>query len=224
MLDQMSPSQGEQTRKDALIHLCSGLQSLAHQAGQAQVSPAAQMITALEGLLRKLSAEPNHATPSVLNTIGSALDLLGRMNEPGLQNDLVTRAPARLLVVDDDALARRAVCYALQVAFGRPDSAENSRTALSLASQKHYDAIFLDVQMPDLDGFSLCSRIRQTTPNAETPVVFVTCQSDGESRAKALQAGGCDFISKPFLVSEITVKALSLVLRSRLKKLGVTTP
>jgi CheY-like chemotaxis protein len=81
-----------------------------------------------------------------------------------------------------------------------------------------YDVIFLDVQMPGMDGFELCSKIHEGGLNQKTPVVFVTCQSDFEARAKSTLAGGHDLMGKPFLTFEITVKALTLVLRGRLER------
>jgi DNA-binding response OmpR family regulator len=62
----------------------------------------------------------------------------------------------------------------------------------------------------------LCSRLRTLPSYAKTPVVFVTGLNDLESRANSTMSGGNDFIAKPFLFIELTVKALIHVLRSRL--------
>jgi CheY-like chemotaxis protein len=56
---------------------------------------------------------------------------------------------------------------------------------MALVSHISYDAIFLDVQMPGMDGFETCTKIHGTELNRETPVVFVTCQSDFDARAKS---------------------------------------
>jgi CheY-like chemotaxis protein len=92
---------------------------------------------------------------------------------------------------------------------------------LELAGQTAYDAVFLDVQMPGMDGFELCKRLHETERNREVPVVFITSQNDFEARAKSTDAGGCDLIGKPFLTFEVTLKALTLVLKSRLAKATV---
>jgi PleD family two-component response regulator len=68
-----------------------------------------------------------------------------------------------------------------------------------------------------MDGFELCSKIRQTQLNQATPVVFVTCQTDFDARAKSSLCGGNDFLTKPFLTFEITLKALTLALRARIR-------
>jgi CheY-like chemotaxis protein len=75
----------------------------------------------------------------------------------------------------------------------------------------------MDVQMPGMDGFEACSRIRQSGTNVSTPVVFVTGSKDPKSRARACSSGANDFVEKPFLTSEITLKALSFALRTRLQ-------
>ena len=85
-----------------------------------------------------------------------------------------------------------------------------------MALENAYDAIFLDVQMPGMDGFDLCSRIRQTSLNRATPVVFITIQSDFNARAKSTLVGGHDLIGKPFLTFEVALKALTQVIRYRL--------
>jgi CheY-like chemotaxis protein len=70
-----------------------------------------------------------------------------------------------------------------------------------------------------MDGFEVSSRIRDTVPNRATPVVFVTGQSDFDARAQMSRNGGNDLMGKPFLTSEITVKALTFALRGRLQQL-----
>jgi CheY-like chemotaxis protein len=113
-------------------------------------------------------------------------------------------------------VARRAISGTLQLAFGRPDSVEGGEAALQLAREKPFDLIFLDVQMPGMDGFAACSRIHQTRRNHLTPVVFVTSYDDLDSRAKAAACGGCGFVPKQVLASQLTLVALSFILRGRL--------
>ena len=107
---------------------------------------------------------------------------------------------------------------ALKKAFGQPDLAVDGETALFQSAGQAYDVIFLDVQLPGMDGFELCEKIRETGSNRNTPVVFVTGQSDFDARAKSALSGGNDLMGKPFLTFEITVKALTLALKGRLQK------
>jgi putative two-component system response regulator len=70
--------------------------------------------------------------------------------------------------------------------------------------------------MPNMDGFELCTRIRALPLNKLTPIIFVTSLTDFKSRAKSTLSGGNDLIAKPFMFIELSVKALTYVLRSRL--------
>jgi two-component system sensor histidine kinase BarA len=102
--------------------------------------------------------------------------------------------------------------------FEKPESVESGEAALALAKEKMFDAVFMDVEMPGMDGFAACLRIRQTEANRDTPVVFVTGHSDFKARSQSTISGGCDLIAKPFLPAEVRVKALTFVMRGRLHK------
>jgi two-component system OmpR family response regulator len=121
-------------------------------------------------------------------------------------------------------ISRHAVAVALKKAFNQPDLAANSEAALAQASMISYDAIFLDVLMPGMDGFELCSSIRKSSINRLTPIIFVTSQGDFEARTSSNICGGSDLIAKPFLTFEITVKALVFALRGRLEKQKAQAP
>jgi len=179
--------------------------------------PAYQLCAALEGLVRKLLQDSTRATPSALATVATAVDLLDDLCAPGLKADLAVNPPIRLLVVDDDLVARRALAGALQTVFEKPANAGDGEAALALAVGERYDVIFLDLQMPGMDGFETCSKIREAGCNQETPVVFVTGRTDYAARAEALRTPGTDLVEKPFLTAEINLKALTFALRGRLQ-------
>ena len=92
---------------------------------------------------------------------------------------------------------------------------EDPLIALAKLTKTPYDVIFLDVQMPGMTGFELCTKLRAMPLHAKTPVVFVTAMTDFQSRARSTLSGGNDLIGKPFLLMELAVKALSYVLRAK---------
>ncbi len=94
---------------------------------------------------------------------------------------------------------------------------------LRLVEESPFDLILLDVLMPGMDGFTTCTKIQQTAHNARTPVVFITSQSDTESRREGALVGGWGFIPKPFLAAEISLTVLTFALRGRLDKLRRTS-
>jgi CheY-like chemotaxis protein len=178
--------------------------------------PARLLASALKGLLRQLSTRASNLTPSALRTGAAAIDLLELLCDRSVRPDLLSEPPVRILVVDDDPITRGTLSSGLRKALTEPELAPDGKTALILVAQRSYDLILLDVEMPGLDGFEVCSKIHDTVKNCTTPVVFVTSHSDFDSRAKSALVGAHDLIGKPFLAFEITVKALTLVLRTRL--------
>lgn len=212
------------SRQKLLVELGEKIHHLKGIAGLQEVLPVWQLSAALEGLVKQLSDKDRNVTPSTLRTVASAIDLLETLSVPGIRADLLSNPPIRLLAVDDDALSRHAVSFALKKALNKPDLAENGEAAIALVSHIKYDAVFLDVQMPGMNGFDTCKKIHGTELNRNTPVVFVTCQSDFDARAKSILSGGIDLIGKPFLTFEITVKALTLALRGRLKPKTAEAP
>ena len=114
------------------------------------------------------------------------------------------------------AFSRRAVIGALEKANLKCVGVEDPNVALTMLSKNHFDLIFLDVDMPRLNGFELCARLRALPGYARTPVVFVTALTDFESRARSTLSGGNDLIAKPFLFIELAIKALTYVLKGQL--------
>jgi CheY-like chemotaxis protein len=189
-----------------------------------QLRPIWQVTCTLELLLQRLAEKSKDATPSVLRTVASALDLLADLAVPNVSPDLLIMPPLEILAVDDDPLCRRALVYALQKANLTPDIAEDGQQAVALAVKKPYDVVFMDIQMPEMDGLTACTKIHETNMNANTPVVFVTVQSDFHTRAQSNVIGGSDLIAKPFLIFELTVKAITFAARKRLKPAASLRP
>ena len=206
------------SRRRFLHDLGRELRRLKGETGLPELLPVWQMVCALEGLIRQLADKVNEVTPSTLRTVSGAVDLLAELCQPGLDAQLLTRRPVRLLAVDDDPICRHAIAFALKRALHAPDLASDGEAGLALAQEQAYDVIFLDVEMPGLDGFEVCTQIHQTALNRATPVVFVTGQSDFEARVQSTLSGGCDLIAKPFLTFELAVKALTLTMQNRLRQ------
>jgi putative two-component system response regulator len=113
--------------------------------------------------------------------------------------------------------------YGLEKARLAAVSFDNPQAAYGTLASDSFDLVFLDVDMPGMTGFELCTRLRALPKYKRTPVVFVTALTDFESRAQSTISGGNDLIAKPFLFVELAVKALLHVLRSRLLAAGRTT-
>lgn len=184
-------------------------------AGIAGLVQIAHMASAFEALLKELYEKPKNLNASSLRTIASAVDFLGFLFQNGTLPDRQEIPVSKVMVVDDEAISRRALVYALEKAKLKSVNVEDPREALQLLTEQEFDLIFLDVDMPVMNGYELCARLRSLPQHRKTPVVFVTSLNDFESRTSSMMAGGNDFIGKPFLFIELTVKALIHVLRNK---------
>ena len=214
-LQEFSRAQDDAARAPHLLELYRRVHALTGSAGIAGFTSIAQMASALEVLLKELHEKPKNINVSTLRTVAHSVDFISELfaaTEP----DPVEPPSSSILVVDDEILSRRAITYALEKAALKSVSVEDPSVALNLATENKYDLCFLDVQMPGMDGFELCTRIRATALNRTTPIIFVTSLTDFKSRAKSSLSGGTDLLAKPFMFIELSVKALTHVLRGRL--------
>ena len=194
-----------------LVHTLNG------NSGIAGLSLVAHMSSAVEALLKEIYEKPKNLNPSTTRTIAAAVDFLGVLFEKGTHPERQEIPASKILVVDDEAISRRAIVYALEKAKLKSVNVDDPQQALQLVTEGEYDLIFLDVDMPGMTGYELCAKLRALPHHKKTPVVFVTSLNDFENRTNSTMAGGNDFIGKPFLFIELTVKALIHVLKAKLQ-------
>jgi DNA-binding response OmpR family regulator len=225
-LQQLTRAADEAARLTSLQELYRQVHALAGNAGICGMHQISPMANAFEALLKELSEKPKGINASTLRTVALTVDFLGvlfgRAKTSDI-NDPFEVSEAKILVVDDEAISRRAVCFSLEKAGLQATAVEDPHSALQMATTKSFDLIFLDVSMPGMNGFELCTKLRALANYRQTPIIFVTSLSDFESRANSTLSGGNDLIAKPFLFIELTVKSLVHLLRSRLGSANQTT-
>jgi len=214
----------EAVRLKQLHELYRRIHALTGNAGIAGMFLIAQMADAFEVLLKELYEKPRNINASTLRTVANAVDFLGFLFDKGIHPERQEIGQANIVVVDDEAISRRAITYALEKARLKSVSVEDPNAAFKMLSESKYDLVFLDVDMPGMNGFELCTKLRAMPKYKKTPVVFVTSLNDFESRASSMMSGGNDFIGKPFLFIELAVKALIYVLRGKLDPDATATP
>jgi len=223
-MQEFTKMQDEASRLPHVLELYRKVHALTGSAGLAGLHDISQMAAALEVLLKELYEKPKNINASTLRTVAASIDFVGELVTKGTDCDLIQGNPVNILVVDDEILSRRAVTYALEKANLKAQSVEEPQVALNLATEQVFDLIFLDVQMPGMDGFELCTKVRALPNNKNTPIIFVTSLTDFKSRARSSLSGGTDLIAKPFMFIELSVKALTYVLRGRLMKVKTGLP
>jgi len=211
-------AENEAVRLKQISELNRRIHSLSANAGITGMLQIAQMAEAVEALLKELYEKPKNINASTLRTVAAAVDFLGVLFQRGVLPANQEIPDANILVIDDEAISRRAVTYALEKAKLKCVSVEDPVAAYTMLSETKFDLIFLDVDMPGMTGFELCTKLRTLPAHKKTPVIFVTSLNDFENRTNSTMSGGTDFIAKPFLFIELAVKALVYVLRGRLEK------
>lgn len=117
---------------------------------------------------------------------------------------------ASILVVDDDDFMHEMFAEALSQNY-RIIPAEGGADALFQAQKDRPDLIILDVEMPDMDGYEACRRFKKIDATADIPVIFVSAHDEIEDRLKGYEAGGEDYIIKPFDPQELKTKVAQLL-------------
>ena len=114
---------------------------------------------------------------------------------------------ASIMVVVDDQPANLKLLEDMlkQQGYG-VRSFPRGRLALAVAAQSPPDLILLDINMPELDGFEVCKRLKSNSELAGVPVIFLSALHETEDKVKALRSGGVDYITKPFQFDELRLR------------------
>ncbi len=125
--------------------------------------------------------------------------------------------PARILIVDDEANLAELLVMACRVRGWDAQGVGTGREAVALARSEHFDAIVLDVMLPDLDGFAVIEKVRGE--GIDTPVVFLSARDEVDDRLTGLRLGGDDYVTKPFNLDEVIAR-----IEARLRRSGPAGP
>jgi two-component system OmpR family response regulator len=117
-----------------------------------------------------------------------------------------------VLVVDDEDSIVDLVSSALRFTGYQVVSAQAGFDALRSVKASQPDLIVLDVNLPDLDGFEVCRRIRRD--GIDTPVIFLTARDEPEALRQGFRHGGDDYLTKPFSLEELTLRIEAVLRRS----------
>lgn len=114
------------------------------------------------------------------------------------------------LVIEDDAVTSQAIITELEAHGFKAQLADNGRDGLALAISGNHNVITLDRMLPDFDGLTIVSTLRQL--GVQTPVLMISALSDVDERVRGLRSGGDDYLTKPFSMVEMIAR-LEVLLR-----------
>ncbi len=112
----------------------------------------------------------------------------------------------RVLVAEDDGVARRYVLAAIGRLGHEVETATNGKEAWALHEARPFDIVITDWMMPEMDGLELCRRIEASRARHFTYIVLVTCRDKPEDLTAGILAGADDFLAKPFRRDELRAR------------------
>lgn len=115
-----------------------------------------------------------------------------------------TSPDRKVLVVDDDQVLASLLVMVLDVDGFKAEAVFSGTQALAWISRELPAAIFLDIMMPDMDGFAILQRLRADARTAQLPIIMLTARVDEESRAHSLAAGADAYLTKPATPQQLT--------------------
>jgi len=119
-------------------------------------------------------------------------------------------AHAKILVVDDEDRIRRLLRMYLERENFVIEEAADGQEALDLALANDYDAILLDIMMPEMDGIEVCEAIRK---EKTTPIIMLTAKGEESNRVQGFEVGADDYIVKPFSPREVVLRVKAILRR-----------
>ncbi|HEY1612457.1 MAG TPA: response regulator [Rhizomicrobium sp.] len=125
--------------------------------------------------------------------------------------------PTRILIVDDEPAIRRFLRTSLGAQGFTIAEAADATTALSELQRQHIDVLVLDLGLPDLDGFEVIRKLRES--GSALPIIVLSSRTDEAGKVRALDMGADDYVTKPFGVDELLAR-LRAALRHRLQQQG----
>jgi signal transduction histidine kinase len=135
-----------------------------------------------------------------------------------MDNTQAKGVKGHLLIVDDDLLLRQAMDAFLTREGYKIRCAPNGQMALTFAGEDPPDLILLDIQLPDMDGFQVCRRLKGDPQTSNIPVIFISGLEEVADKIKGFEAGGVDYITKSFQRQELLARLETHLALRRLQK------
>ncbi|MHC5067630.1 MAG: protein kinase domain-containing protein, partial [Planctomycetota bacterium] len=126
--------------------------------------------------------------------------------------------PQVILLVDDNPNNLAVLYQTLNPRGYRVLAARDGQSALNACHELKPDLVLLDIQMPGMDGFTVCKKLKEDPELKDTPVIFLSALDDSEHKIQGLEIGAVDYIAKPFNVEEVTSRVNTHLTLSQLRR------
>jgi len=133
-----------------------------------------------------------------------------------MKDNLIERKTPEILVVDDMPANVQVISLILKTKGYKVTVATSGKLALKSVQDNPPDLILLDINMPEIDGYEVCKRLKADEALKDIPVIFITGITDTDDMVKAFSMGAVDYIAKPFQVEEVYARVKTHL---RLRKL-----
>lgn len=117
----------------------------------------------------------------------------------------------KILVVDDEQLLVKGIKFNLENEGYTVDGAYDGKAALELFRERRYDLIILDLMLPEIDGLTVCRKIRE---ESNVPIIMLTAKSEGRDKLIGFEYGADDYVTKPFDILELKARIRVILRRS----------
>jgi diguanylate cyclase (GGDEF)-like protein len=125
---------------------------------------------------------------------------------------------ATILVIDDNPTNLDIISEYLTKVGAKVLLKKDGKSGLDLVIRRRPDIILLDIMMPELDGYEICHRLKAYEETKDIPVIFMSALSDTVDKVKGFEAGGVDYITKPFQIEEVLIRVEAHLALSKMRK------
>lgn len=212
--------QGSSMQLPLLADLFRKVHSLTGNAAVAGCSAIAHFASTFEAFLQELQQKPKFINSSTVRCVARAVGTVEELFRTAETGAGVSGTHLPLLVVTGDVMSSQTIGMALEKAGLLAVIATDAAQATSLSAAGPHSGVVMTVNLPSISGFELCAQLQSQESFGRTPVLFITDLKDFEAHSNPENVGDNDIMGSPYLLIELTLRALSMAEGTRVHRLS----